>query len=45
MKAFQVHLNGRKLCTADFSEREVVLTAIADYVSRHGRDELTCLSQ
>ena len=40
MKAFQVHLNGRKLCTAGLSERDVVLTAIVDYVSGHGRDEI-----
>jgi len=33
MKAFQVRLNGRMLCTAGFSERDVVLTAIVDYVS------------
>jgi len=33
-------MNGRKLCTAGFSERDVVLTAIVDYVSRHGEDEL-----
>ena len=40
MKAFQVHLNGRKLCTAGFSEHDVVLDAIVDYVSGNGRDEL-----
>ncbi len=40
MKAFQVHVNGRKLCTAGFSEHDVVLTAIVDYVSGNGRDEL-----
>jgi hypothetical protein len=40
MKAFQVHLNGRKLCTAGFSERDVVLTAIIDHVSGHGEDML-----
>src|SRR5260370_41817654 len=40
MKAFQVHLNGRKLCTAGFSERDVVLTAMVDYVRGHGEDEL-----
>ena len=40
MKAFQVHLNGRKLCTAGFSEQDVVLSAIVDYVSGNGRDEL-----
>jgi hypothetical protein len=40
MKAFQVHLNGRKLCTAGFDERDVVLTAIVDYVSGRGGDEL-----
>jgi len=40
MKAFQVHLNGRKLCTAGFSEHDVVLSAIVDYVSGNGRDEL-----
>jgi hypothetical protein len=39
MKAFQVHLNGRKLCIAGLSEHGV-LTAIVDYVSGHGRDEL-----
>jgi len=33
MKAFQVHLNGRKLCTAGFRERDVVLSAIIDHVS------------
>lgn len=32
MKAFDVHLNGKKLCTSGFSERNVVLTAIVDYV-------------
>jgi hypothetical protein len=36
MKAFEVRLNGRKLCTAGFSERDVVLTATVDYVSGHG---------
>jgi len=40
MKAFQVHLNGRKLCTAGFSDHDVVLSAIVDYVSGNGRDEL-----
>jgi len=40
MKAFQVRMNGRKLCTAGFSERDVVVTAIIDYVSGHGEDEL-----
>jgi hypothetical protein len=40
MKAFEVRLNGRKLCTAGFSERDVVLSAIVDYVSGHGNDEL-----
>ena len=40
MKAFQVHLNGKKLCVAGFSEHDVVLTAIVDYVSGDGRDEL-----
>lgn len=40
MKAFQVHLNGRKLCTAGFTEHDVVLDAIVDYVSGNGRDEL-----
>jgi hypothetical protein len=39
MKAFQVHLNGRRLCIAGLSEHGV-LTAIVDYVSGHGRDEL-----
>jgi hypothetical protein len=39
MKGFQVHLNGRKLCIAGLSEHGV-LTAIVDYVSGHGRDEL-----
>lgn len=41
MKAFQVHLNGRKLCTAGFSEHDAVLSAIIDYVSGQHRDELT----
>lgn len=40
MKAFQVHLNGRKLCTAGFMERDVVLTAIVDYIGGRGRGEL-----
>jgi hypothetical protein len=39
MKAFQVHLNGRKICIAGFSE-DGVLTAIVDYVSGDGLDEL-----
>ena len=39
MKAFQVHLNGRKLCTAGFRERDVVLSAIVDHVSgRRGNE-------
>jgi hypothetical protein len=40
MKAFQVHLNGRKLCTAGFNEQNVVLDAMVDYVSGNGRDEI-----
>lgn len=39
MKAFQVHLNGRKLCTAGFRERGV-LTAIVDYVGVRDGNEL-----
>jgi hypothetical protein len=39
MKAFQVRLNGTKLCVAGLSEQGV-LTAIVDYVSGYGRDEL-----
>lgn len=39
MKAFEVHLNGKKLCTAGFPEQGV-LTAILDYVRGPGRDEL-----
>lgn len=40
MRAFQVHLNGRKLCTAGFSEHDVVLSAIVDHVSGNGKDDL-----
>jgi hypothetical protein len=42
MKAFQVHVNGRKLCTAGFRERDVVLSAIVSYLSGCGgeSDEL-----
>lgn len=40
MKAFEVHLNGRKLCTAGFTEHDVVLNAIVDYVSGNSREEL-----
>lgn len=36
MKAFQVHFNGKKLCTAGLRERDVVLAATIDYVSRGG---------
>src|SRR5216684_4566161 len=33
MKAFQVHLNGKQLCTAGLHERDVVLAATVDYVA------------
>jgi ribosomal protein S1 len=39
MKAFQVHLNGKQLCTAGLHERDVVLAATIDYVS-HGGNQL-----
>ena len=41
MKAFQVQLNGRTLCTAGFRDRDVVLNAIIDYIGGRGRGELT----
>jgi hypothetical protein len=38
MRAFEVHLNGRKLCVAGIGKTGV-LTAILDYVGGQGREE------
>src|SRR5258707_44203 len=39
MKAFQIHLNGKKLCVAGVGENGV-LSATVDCVTMHGRDLL-----
>lgn len=39
MRAFEVHLNKKKLCLAGIGENGV-LTAIVDYASGNGRDEI-----
>jgi hypothetical protein len=39
MRAFKVHLNGKKLCTAGIGG-DCVLSAIVNYVAGHGRAEM-----
>jgi hypothetical protein len=39
MRAFEVHLNGKRLCVAGVGD-DGVLTAIVDHVRGDGRDEL-----
>lgn len=38
MRAFEVHLNNKKICVAGIGDNGV-LTAIIDYVGGHGRNE------